>query len=195
MMKLLFGLSVACNVFLGYSLMTKKNHQPEVVERLIIETHADKPKKNKIDIKETRSVLPKEIKTVKESDDKKSDSPKFVAMESPELQEAAEKMESERLEFLTTTIGLSEEKIAQHNKLRDEFYKETSSFWGKNSMRELTFKERRQMLELEEKLHKDLEKLHGKKNWERFQKFREAYNQKGFEQQTEENRPFIFMGL
>jgi|GEM_PF-1839684 len=193
MMKILLGLSVACNVFLGYSLITKKN-QPEVVERLIIETHADTSKKEKPEAKETKPTVATGVKDSESTKKKKSEAP-FIAMESPELQEAAEKMETERLEFLSNAIGLSEEKIAQHNKLRDDFYKETSSFWGKNSMRELTFKERRQMLELEEKLHKDLEKLHGKKNWERFQKFRESYNQKGFEQQTEENRPFIFMGL
>jgi hypothetical protein len=192
MMKLILGLSVACNVFLGYSLLSKKS-QPEVVERLIIETHADATKKEKAEVPQSRPTLAVSEETMS-SKEKKADAP-FVAMESPELQEAAEKMESERMEFLTTRIGLSEEQIAQHNKLRDEFYKETSTFWGKNSMRELSFKERRQMLDLEEKLHKDLEKLHGKKNWERFQKFREAYNQKGFEQQTEENRPFIFMGL
>lgn len=192
MIKILLGLSVACNVFLGYSLMSKKTNT-EVVERLIIESHTEAPQADK----KAEVLLPqkKEAKSKEVKEDKQKDAPQFIAMESPELQEAAEKMESERVEFLTGNLGFSEEQISKHNKLRDEFYKETSEFWGKNSMRELSFKERRQMLDLEEKLHKNLEKLHGKKNWEKFQKFRETYNQKGFQQQTEENRPFIFMGL
>ena len=48
---------------------------------------------------------------------------------------------------------------------------------------------------MEENFYGKLEKLHGKKNWERYQKFRENYNQKGYKKQMDEGMPFIFMGL
>ena len=136
-----------------------------------------------------------ETPTLTEEEKKKKDSPVVTVHDSHEIQEAGEKMESDRVEFMSTELGMSEDKIAQHNKIRDEFFKKTAEFWQKNPMRELNFKERRQMIELEEEVHRKLEKLHGKKNWERYQKFRESYNQKGFKKQMEDGQPFLFMGL
>ncbi len=182
MMKIALGVSLLLNLVLTWFVVNKKT---EVVERerVIIETHA-------------APAVPQVKETPKSVEGKPKDAPaEFVPLESHEFQSAGEQMESDRVEFLTEKLGMTEDKIAQHNKIRDEFFKETTKFWQKNPMRELSFNERRQMLEMEEKVHARLEKLHGKKNWERYQKYREQYNMKGFKKQSEENQPFIFMGL
>jgi hypothetical protein len=165
-----------------------KKTETKVVERerLIIETHADASA-----AQVTSSQTPAPKSEVKE----KASAAEFVPLESHEFQNAGEQMEADRVDFLTEKLGMTEEKMAEHNKIRDEFFKETTKFWQKNPMRELSFNERRQMIELEEKVHARLEKLHGKKNWERYQKYREDYNMKGFKKQSEDNQPFIFMGL
>lgn len=182
MMKIILGVSLLLNIVLAFFVMGKKTETKVVErERLIIETHA-------------APAAPAAKPEVTEK--KKDPAPaEFVPLESHEFQSAGEQMESDRVEFLTEKLGMSEDKIAEHNKIRDEFFKESTKFWQKNPMRELSFKERRQMLEMEEKVHARLEKLHGKKNWERYQKYREEYNLKGFKKQAEENQPFIFMGL
>lgn len=187
MMKILLGVSLLANLVLTYIVVNKKT-ETEVIERerVIIETHAAPA------TAPSKQEAPKTVET-KSKDD--SAPPQFVPLESHEFQNAGEQMESDRVEFLTEKLGMTEEKIAEHNKIRDDFFKETTKFWQKNPMRELSFKERRQMLEMEEKVHARLEKLHGKKNWERYQKYREEYNMKGFQKQSEENQPFIFMGL
>lgn len=188
MMKAFLSLSLVLNLVLGYFLFFRKPER-EVVERLVIETHAEK-------VKETPAApVPVTNVPKTEEEKKKKDSPVVTVHDSHEIQEAGEKMESDRVEFMSTELGMSEDKIAQHNKIRDEFFKKTAEFWQKNPMRELNFKERRQMIELEEEVHRKLEKLHGKKNWERYQKFRESYNQKGFKKQMEDGQPFLFMGL
>lgn len=186
MMKILFGVSLLLNIVLAFFVMGKKAETKVVErERLIIETHAA-PAAAVTNAPEKKPEVPEKKKTAGQE---------FFPMESHEFQTAGEQMEADRVEFLTEKLGMTEEKIAEHNKIRDEFFKETTKFWQKNPVRELSFKERRQMLELEEKVHARLENLHGKKNWERYQKYREQYNSQGFKKQAEENQPFIFMGL
>lgn len=192
MMKVLLGVSLLINIILGYFLLTKKP-QVEIVERKIIETHA--APQNEVSRVETRGHTVSPVEDEKKPKRKVEALPDFAVHDQSFFQDAGEKMESDRMEFLQEKLGLSEDKIAEHNRIRDEYFKKTAEFWQKNPMREPTFEERRKMIEMEEDFYSQLEKLHGKKNWERYQKFRENYNQRGYKKQTEENVPFIFMGL
>jgi hypothetical protein len=191
-MKALLVLSLILNIVLGYLLMTKKPEK-EIIERVIIETHEKKSSEVPVPV-DTRNVVQPPVPAKKEKKEKK-DSFGFIPLENVDIQDAAEKMESERTDFMTAELGMTEDKIKEHNRLRDDFFKQSASFFQKDAMAELTFKQRRQMIDMEEKLHKNLEKLHGKKNWERYQKFRDSYNQKAHKRQLEEQRPFVFMGL
>lgn len=188
MMKALLGISILLNLVLAY-FVTK---EPKVIEkeRLVIETHAEP----RVEAVSTKAAAPAPAPAAKE-EKKKKEAPEFVGLDNHEFQEAGEKVEADRTEFMTETLGMSEEKIAKHNKLREEFFKNTAQFWQKNPMRELSFKERRELIALEEKFYSNLEKLHGKKNWEKYQKFREEYNSKGYKKQMEDGVPFLFMGL
>lgn len=189
-MKVLFGLSLVINFVLGYFLVIRKPEK-EIIERVIIETHAQKvQEKNK-------EKLPPQVNGVPKKEEAATTENEFIVSDfgPSEFQDAGEKMEVDRTEFFTDKLGMSEEKIAEHNRLRMEFFQESAKMWPSKPMREPTFAERRKLIDLEEEFHKKLEKLHGKKNWERYQKYREEYNEKGFKLQNEENRPFIFMGI
>ncbi len=187
MMKFLLAASLLSNVALAILLLRPAASPGR--ERLIIETH-----------NEPRSLVP-----AVPSPEKLVSSPDPVAQRSAprdpgpavpeEFQEAAEKMEADREEFLSEELGVSEEKLQAHQRLREEFFREMGQLWQKAPMRELSFAERRQMIDKEEAFHQRLEALHGKKNWQRYQKFREAFNQKGYRKQLEDNGPFIFMGI
>lgn len=189
MMKVFLGASLLVNFVLGYFLLTKKS-ETEIVERTIIETHAQAPKQFAMEETRGHTVTP-----VKEPKKKVEALPDFAVHDQSEFQDAGEKMEMDRMDFLQDKLGMTEEKIAEHNRIRDEYFQKTAEFWKKNPMRELSFEERRQMISMEEELYAKLEKLHGKKNWERYQKFRENYNERGYKRQSEDNQPFIFMGL
>lgn len=191
MMRFFLLLSLILNIILVYYVIKKP--EKEVIERLIIETHPKNDGKNKQDDKS--QSIPDSRLNKKE---KKKNTPNlsdFEMMGHEEFQEAGEKMESDRLEFFTESLGVSEEKLAQHDRLRKEFFQQSSKYWQKNPMKELSFKERKELLELEEKYLTQLEKLYGKKNWEKYQNFRQKYNQEGYKKQLEEGRPFIYMGL
>ncbi len=188
MMKILLGVSLILNFVLGYLVLTKNEEKPPL-ERIIIETHAKKepPQAEKKKLSSVVSI-PKE--------EKKEDAPPELSEFMPsEFQEAGEKMEHDRTDYFIQKLGFSEDQVNEHNRLRQEYFQQTSDMWPKDSMRELTFEERRKLIDLEENFHKKLEKLHGKKNWDNYQKFREKYNEQGFKLQSEENRPFVFMGI
>lgn len=197
-MKIFLALSLITNLLLGYFLLFSRRPEKEVVERLIIETHPKSSvvKEEALPVKNKAPSAQVVVKEEKEKEkEKEADPPAFVNMDSYELQDAGDKMETDRTDFLTIQLGLGQEKISEHNKIRAEFYKESSKFWQKNPMRELSFKERRKMLDMEEEYHQKLEKLYGKENWKRYQKYREEYNSKGYQKQMEDGQPFIFMGL
>lgn len=199
-MKAVLALSLIGNLVLMYLYFTKK---PEVRERLIIETHSKAPAPGPDDKVSAMSVMPKpevkktEVKAkakTKESEEEK-DFPEFMPMDNYEIQESGQRMEEKRMEFMTQELGMSDEKIQEHNRIREEFHRESSKFWAKDPMRELSFEERREMIDLEENLHKKLEKLHGKENWKKYQKFRDEYNSQGYKKQMKDGQPFIFMTL
>ncbi|WPU63650.1 hypothetical protein [Peredibacter starrii] len=185
MIKGILGLSLVLNFVLGYFLFSQKK-ETEVIEKVVVEKETVfKPVVKQV-VKEATSA-PKKEQGVS--------TPEFLGFEEVEFQDAGEKMENDRHDFFTEKLAMTDDKIAEHNKIREEYFKATSEFWKKDPMRELSFKERRQMIDMEEAFHAKLEQLHGKKNWERYLKFRESYNQQGFKKQQTENQPFIFMGL
>lgn len=186
MMKGILGVSLILNLVLGFFLLTRKEPKTEIV---VEKETIVKPVLVKQEVSETPASPKREKK------EEKKNLADFSHFEQSDFQDAGEKMETDRQEFFTEKLGMSEDKIAEHNRIRDEFFKQTSSFWQKDPTRELTFKERRQMIDMEESFHGRLEKLHGKKNWESYQKYRERYNAQGFKKQQEENQPFLFMGL
>ena len=193
MIKIALGISLLLNFTLTYFVLNKKTEK-EIIERVIIETHSEGKKEGhnlskSMDFKET--AHPREEKQKK----KKKKSQNITTLEPYEFQDSVERMETDRMDFLSEKLGMSEEKIAEHNKIRDEFSLKLSNQWGQNLFQEPSFQERRKMISLEEEFHSKLEKLHGKKNWQRYQKYREKYNQDGFKRQMEDNQPFIFMGL
>ena len=194
-MKIVLAISLILNVVLGIFL-TKKEEQKPVLERLIIETH-EKPKEVKLN--ETRGHVVQDVNPAPKTKEKKKEeeikAPEFYSFENDDFQDAGEKMEAERVEFLTTKLGLPEEKVAKHKELREQYFKDTTKFWNKSPMGEMSFKDKRRLVDLEEKLYQDLEKLYGKKNWDKYQKYREDYNQRGFKNQQEQNQPFLFMGI
>jgi hypothetical protein len=189
MTKVLLAASLLANVVLSYYLF-REPAPPAVVERLIIESH---PAASKVPQDGARATRTAPVAPGSRKSEATPPAPGPVPPE--EFEEAVEKMEAERREFLTEELGFTEEKLAAHNRLREEFFRESGKIWMKDPMFEPSFKERRMMLDMEEAFHRRLEELHGKKNFQRYQKFRESFNQSGYRKQIEDNQAFIYMGI
>jgi hypothetical protein len=193
-MKIVLALSLGLNLLLsGWLFFKKTADDGSVPERLVIQ---DFPEATPQQVLGNNSPAIKNPSAQNEKDPPKQLDLTVLAPSDPvEVQEAGERMETDRQEFMLQKLRVTEKKLSKHNELREDFFKRTSAFWQKNPMRELSFEDRRKLIEIEEDYHRSLEKLYGRKNFERYQKFREAYNQKGFKRQMEDNRPFLFMGL
>lgn len=185
--KVLLGISLLANAVLGVAFFTRKPEK-EIIEkeRLIIETHSQT---------EAPVEIKKEPKKKKSSHDSTPEPLGFEGVGEEVYRELNEKAEADKTEFFTRELGSSEEKVREHNRLREEFYRQQSKLWDDFKTSHPSFEQRRDMIKLEEELYKKLEKLHGKEKWKKFQKFRDKYNNKGFKQQTEDGQPFIFMNL
>lgn len=186
-MKALLGLSLILNLVLGYFLFMREPEK-KIIERTIIETH-EKRVPVKVPQVDTRKVVQPEVSSEAKTP------PQAMMVDESVFQEAGERTENDRLEFMTQKLGMSEEKIKEHDRIRDEFFKQSAIMFQKHPFGEMSFRERRQLIDMEERTHKKLEQLHGKKNWERYQKFRESYNKKAMKRQSEEMMPTMFMGL
>lgn len=194
-MKIILSLSLVINAVLVAVVFTLYNNSR--FEKVIVETHGDGNKKLHSDEVSTSFASARREVTAITSEVPSNEAlvPRPVLVGEEEMAEGHQKMETERTEFMTHELGLSPEVVFEYQRLRNEYFQKTSELWKGDPFGEISFESRRNMLALEEKLHQDLAKLLGKKNWVRYQTFREAYNRKGFERQVEEDRPFLFMGL
>lgn len=106
-----------------------------------------------------------------------------------------ERIEADWQDFLIDTLGVQEETLVQHKNLRVNFQKKISEFFKDKKSFEPSLKERRQVLELEEEYHSNLEKIYGKEKWQKYLKFRDKYNREKIKKQMETGEPFYFMDL
>jgi hypothetical protein len=180
-MKSLLIFSLITNVLLIYFLLTKETEK-EVVERIIVETHS----------RPVKTEVPRLVEKPQEGEMDSSSQKKFFSVDA---QEGQERVETERERFMVEELGIAEDKIQEHNRLREEYYQKTNRIWGSDPTKEPSFAERRLLIDLEEKLHRDLEKLHGKQNWKKYQEFRERYNSRGASMHPDDMTPLFYMGL
>jgi hypothetical protein len=183
-MKILLIVSVFLNFFFLTLLLKKSNEVP--LEKTIIETHVE------------QRPLPSSDGPPKPANKPRQDKKKasLTPFHEEEFLAIHERLESERNDFMITELGLTPEKLVRYQELKEAFALKSSELWKRgNSYGEMSFAERRRLIDLEEQLHRDLSALMGKKQWNRYQKFRDNYNRKGFKRQSEENQPFLFMGL
>ena len=120
MMKILLTLSLCINFVLGYFLFFKKTEK-EIVERVIIETHKDHGSHEVTQM--TSPTVAKENQVSPKIEKVANEPSEIFGIEQEEVQEAGDKMETDRVDFFTNKLGMSEDKIAEHNRLRDEFFK------------------------------------------------------------------------
>ena len=183
-MKWILLVSVILNVILAWQLWDKQFHEVRE-ERLIIETHAPQKAHDSRFI-ETRGKLISPD-TPQEGSDKEEKLFGDIPTEEELItnsQEIMEKIEVKKNDFMRQELGLSPEVIARFGQLKEKFYQDSSKI-PKPGRMELTIKERRKLLDLEEDFLRNAENLFGSSNWKKYQKFRERHNKKTFEMRND----------
>lgn len=193
-MKIILGLSLFLNlVLVGFLLVRSPDPAPNEEEPSFVNNSEEEktfPRPVAEVMRESRVNYPK----------KAPNSPAEVTNDFPmdldtyELSLSADKVEQDAADFVTVQLQLPEETYQKHQKMRQDFHEKMSKVWG-NPPREPDIQGKRLLLDIEEEYLNELQKLYGKKNWEKLQEFRQKYNQEGFKRQSEEKVPFIFMSL
>jgi hypothetical protein len=200
MMKWALLSSLAINLVLAVQLYQRGQSYPPL-EKLIIEQHAEVDLGSK-SATTTQVVEPGSKSTVKERPQLPAAGATWGFSEGPEVEELrlhAEKMQLDRQEYLTQRLELSATQIEAVDKLKANFHQEANQFYQASGLvGELSFEERRRLIDLEEKLHQDIAKTMGEKKWQQYQKYRQQYNQKLIRSQARagsEPAPIMLMDL
>jgi hypothetical protein len=138
---------------------------------LELETKGEKLGKKSIARSETPSSVAQAVTTNSEPHDAKPSEDMLV----PE--EEVEEMEGIRRGFLEE-VEVSEEVLSQKNKILNRLFKASQKIIAAKEMTEITLEDRKQLLALEEQAFRDIEKVFGKKQWQRYKQRVDAYNRK-----------------
>jgi len=199
-MKILLGISLILNVVLGILYFQKQNEPP--LERFIMEhsnesVTEDKPReKKKTHPKSAMMVNTMEaahLPPVTEQDEAVIDPPTHV--DGRDYEELADHIQTAKKEYLLNQLNLEESVFKKGEKLRKEYIKEINRIYNnKNANPEMSINDRRQLLALEEAYQNKLKQAYGEKNWEKFEHYRNKYNESVWKKVREDGAPAIFMG-
>jgi myo-inositol-1-phosphate synthase len=97
-------------------------------------------------------------------------------------EEVSEQVQSDRLEFLTGKLNLSQQDLDQIEKIKEQYFRNLHKVSTANG--EPSLEQRRQALDIEAKRNQEFIRVMGKKNWEKFKNFKNDYNQRKFEEHS-----------
>ncbi len=186
-MRYLLLLSLGLNVFLAARLSSKTEEVPAPESTVTRSKTALKAEP--VPVRATAvAPAPAPKKTAEE---KKVKAPEIVYDE--EVSHLGELMEQERTEFVEKELQLPPEKVRRQQEIRGRYYQAIGEVFKRSGNAELSLKDRRALLNLEEKMYQDMEDLYGKTQWARYESFRQNYNNQAMKKHREENQPFLIM--
>jgi myo-inositol-1-phosphate synthase len=170
-MKILLVASLILNVVLGVLYFQAKSQPP--IERIIMEHKVERVHD------ERRPRAPA----------KKAPHPQGAMMvntydadTAKVAEEVSEQVQSDRLEFLTGKLNLSQQDLDQIEKIKEQYFRNLHKVSTANG--EPSLEQRRQALDIEAKRNQEFIRVMGKKNWEKFKNFKNDYNQRKFEEHS-----------
>jgi hypothetical protein len=180
-MKWILFLSLLLNGVLIVLLIREKARPP--LERIIIETVQLRPKE-----------LPAETSKTPEKEILAPEAPNKSPSPGPEVMRSMrEKKDNTRKDFLMGELGFSEEDLAQMARLKELHQLEIEKVMrsDKSQDGQFSLSSRKKLINLEQRYLENVRKFLGPSRWERYERFRAEFNQRGSEES--ENVPFVFM--
>ena len=180
-MKILLVLSLILNLVLAVLYYQEKQQPP--LERIVLENQPSTHKETSPEELSADELMGKKVFSPKISSEKEEEAEvdplEMFSEEDFEL--IADDLNEIRKDF-HGKLGLSEDLMQKKEQLMQEYLKQSGPIYAKGPLPfNLSFDDRRKLIDLEEKLYRDLEQLYGKEKWAKYKSMVDSYNGKVLE--------------
>jgi hypothetical protein len=171
MIKTLLILSLIVNVVLGI-LYFQKNKEPPI-ERFILEnnTYRAIPRAEPLPPKQPHAQGAMMVNT-------------NDAQTASNGEKVAEIVSHDRLEYLTDKLHLSQQDLDEIEQIKNRYFSKIQKLVPIKQGGDRSIDQRRRMLEIEVERDQEMIRLMGQKRWNKFNKFKNDYNQQKFQDQA-----------
>jgi hypothetical protein len=171
MIKTLLIFSLIVNVVLGV-LYFQKNKVPPI-ERFVLEnnTYRDIPRAGPLPPKRPHAQGAMMVNT--------NDAETFISGE-----KVAETVSHDRLEYLTDKLHLSQQDLDDIEQIKNRYFSKIQKLAPIKQGGDRSIDQRRRMLEIEGERDQEMIQLMGQKRWNKFNRFKNDYNQQKFQDQA-----------
>jgi len=171
MIKILLIVSLIVNVVLGV-LYFKNNEEPPI-ERFILEnnTYKDIPRVEPLLTKQPHAQGAMMVNT-------------NDAQTASNGEKVAEIVSHDRLEYLTDKLHLSQQNLDEIEEIKNRYFSKIQKLTPNKQGGDRSIDQRRRMLEIEVERDQEMIQLMGQKRWNKFNKFKNDYNQQKFQDQA-----------
>ena len=175
MMKTLLIISLIVNVVLGV-LYFQKNKSPPI-ERFILENNSYRGAPSNEAL--ARPLAPKRPHAQGAMMVNTND-----AQTVSNGEKVAEIVSHDRLEFLTDKLHLSQQDLDEIEQIKNRFFTKIQKLAPVAQGGDRSVDQRRRLLEIEVERNQEMVQLMGQKRWNKFNKFKNEYNQQKFQDQA-----------
>ena len=175
-MKSLLLMSIVLNAVLGFKLYL--NSKKPALERIVVEEKIIEKEVPVVGSLKPSLKVPDDKSAVKDNKDQEPQPMAYshAPMNEAEWQDEIEKVEVAKQRFFEKE-NIDPVVLDKAGKIKLAFQKKQQALFKDVYPGELPIEKRRQQIDLEEKYQKDMQALFGKSKWEKFEAFRNRYNQ------------------
>lgn len=180
-MKWFLLFSLLLNIILGSLLVARK---PQPAEPIVIE---------KIKPKIVEKLVYEEKKFVPPASKKKSEESQKIEggdLSARDFEERFEKIKDDREEILFR-LGFSSQDVQRIEEIKEKYNQKYLEVIPMDQGPDLTFEQRRRIIDIEEGREKEFQKVFGQKRWESFRRSQQNYNKKQFDEQSSADKVFV----
>ena len=172
-MKIILLLSLILNGILLYLYLEEKNQPP--LERLFMEKHVECIPETKLLGKSKSKQIANSILKEKTPDE---DAQLPFVEDRVTFERSVDDMEMVKKDFFFKN-EIPEKLETQKAEILGDFYKMSSAIYSKHPTgMSMSFEEKHELVYMEEKAHKKIEKVFGKEKWAKYKNFVDSYNKK-----------------
>jgi hypothetical protein len=161
-MKWILSTSLLLNLVLGTFLVLRKPSYKALPSLPKMKVKAEKPKESK----EATEIAPRDF------------------------EERFEKLKDDREEMLFR-LGFNSQDVQRIEEIKDRFNQKYLDVIPVDQGPDLTFEQRRRIIDIEEAREKEFQKVFGQKRWESFRRSQQDYNKKQFDELRASDKVFV----